>query len=36
MFPESKALLATAPNVSRAHATIAERESFKTTVPKLG
>ena len=36
MFPESKALLATAPNVSRAHAAIAERESFKTTIPKLG
>ena len=36
MFPESKALLATAPNVSRAHAAMAERESFKTTAPKLG
>jgi glutathione S-transferase len=36
MFPESKALLAAAPAVSRAHAAMAERESFKTTVPKLG
>ena len=36
MFPESKALLAKAPNVSRAHAAIAERESFKATMPKMG
>ena len=36
MFPESKALLAVVPNVSRAHAAMAERESFKTTMPKLG
>ena len=35
MFPESKALLAKVPNVSRAHAAIAERESFKATVPKF-
>jgi glutathione S-transferase len=33
MFPESKALLAKAPNVVRAHASIAERESFKATMP---
>ena len=33
MFPESKALLAKVPNVMRAHAWIAERESFKTTMP---
>ena len=36
MFPESKALLAKFPNVSRAHAAIAERESFKATAPKPG
>ena len=36
MFPESKALLAKVPNLSRAHATMAERESFKATMPKLG
>jgi glutathione S-transferase len=36
MFPEGKSLLAAAPNVTRAHATIAERESFKATMPKLG
>lgn len=30
-FPEGKALLAAAPNVSRAHATMAERASFKAT-----
>jgi glutathione S-transferase len=36
MFPESKALLAKSPNVSRAHATMSERESFKATMPKLG
>ncbi len=35
MFPESKALLAKLPNVTRAHAVIAERESFKATAPKL-
>ena len=35
MFPESKALLAKVPNVTRAHAAIAERESFKATAPKL-
>ena len=35
MFPESKALLAKVPNVSRAHAAIAERESFKSTMPKF-
>lgn len=35
MFPESKALLAKVPNVSRAHAEIAERESFKATMPKF-
>jgi glutathione S-transferase len=34
-FPESKALLAKMPNVTRAHAAIAERESFKATAPKL-
>ena len=32
-FPESKALLAGAPNVTRAHAWIAERPSFKATSP---
>jgi glutathione S-transferase len=36
MFPESKAMLAAAPNVSRAHAAMGERENFKTTVPTLG
>ncbi len=36
MFPESKALLAKAPNVIRAHATIAERASFKATMPTPG
>ena len=36
MFPESKALLEKVPNLSRAHAAIAERESFKATMPKLG
>jgi glutathione S-transferase len=36
MFPESKALLAKVPNVSRAHEAIAERESFKATMPALG
>jgi glutathione S-transferase len=36
MFPESKALLARVPNVTRAHASIAERESFKATVPASG
>lgn len=35
-FPEGKTLLAAAPNVVRAHAAIAERESFKATAPKLG
>jgi glutathione S-transferase len=35
MFPESKALLAKVPNVNRAHAAIAERESFKATTPKF-
>ena len=33
MFPESKALLGKTPNVTRAHAVIAQRESFKATVP---
>jgi glutathione S-transferase len=32
-FPESKALLAGVPNVSRAHAWITERPSFKATAP---
>jgi len=36
MFPESKAFLAKFSNVSRAHAGIAERESYKATMPKLG
>ena len=36
MFPESRALLAKMQNVSRAHAAIAERESFKATMPELG
>jgi glutathione S-transferase len=36
MFPESKALLAKFPNLGRAHAAMAERESFKATMPKLG
>ena len=36
MFPESKALLAKVPNVSRAYAAMTERESFKATMPKLG
>jgi glutathione S-transferase len=35
MFPESKALLAKVSNVSRAHAAISERESFKATMPKF-
>jgi glutathione S-transferase len=36
LFPESKALLAGTPNVTRAQAWIAERPSFKATVPPLG
>jgi glutathione S-transferase len=36
LFPESKALLEKVPNVMRAHAWIAERESFKSTMPPLG
>jgi glutathione S-transferase len=36
LFPEGKTLLAGAPNVARAHAAMAERESFKATAPKLG
>jgi glutathione S-transferase len=36
MFAESKALLEKVPNVTRAHAWIAARESFKTTMPPLG
>jgi glutathione S-transferase len=36
MFPEGKTLLAAAPNVARAHAWLAERPSFKATMPKLG
>jgi glutathione S-transferase len=36
MFPEGKTLLAGAPNVTRAHAWIAERPSFKATMPPLG
>jgi len=35
MFPEAKTLLAGAPNVTRAHAWIAERPSFKATMPPL-
>jgi glutathione S-transferase len=35
MFPESKALLDSVPNVTRAHKAIAERESFKATMPKF-
>jgi len=34
-FPESKALLDSVPNVTRAHKAIAERESFKATMPKF-
>jgi len=33
MFPESKAALANVPNVRRAHDWIAQRESFKATMP---
>ena len=33
MFPESKALLAKVTNVTRAHAVIAQRESFRATAP---
>ena len=36
MFPEGKAALAGAPNVARAHAWMAERPSFKATMPTLG
>ena len=36
MFPEGKTLLADAPNVTRAQAWIAERPSFKATMPTLG
>ncbi len=36
LFPEGKTLLAAAPNVVRAHAAMAERDSYKATVPKLG
>ena len=35
-LPESKASLAKFPNLQRAHAAIAERESFRTTAPKVG
>lgn len=35
-FPEGKTLLAAVPNVARAHAAMAERESYKATQPKLG
>ena len=35
MFPEGKTLLAGAPNVTRAHAWMAERPSFKATIPAL-
>jgi glutathione S-transferase len=35
MFPESKALLEKYPNVRRAHGWIAERESFRSTMPPL-
>ncbi len=35
LFPESKALLAASPNVTRAYAWMAERPSFKATVPAL-
>jgi glutathione S-transferase len=34
-FPEGKAMLAEAPNVSRAHAWIAARPSFRETTPEL-
>jgi hypothetical protein len=36
MFPESKMILEKFPNLQRAHGTIAERKSFKDTIPKLG
>jgi glutathione S-transferase len=36
MFPETKALLAQLPNVTRAHAWIAARPSFRTTMPPTG
>jgi len=36
MFPESKGLLGTFADLRRAHAAIAERESFKTTAPAPG
>ena len=36
MFPESKALLEKFPGLRRAHAAMAERESFKQTMPQLG
>jgi glutathione S-transferase len=35
MFPEGKSLLAGVPNVTRAHAWMAERPSFKATMPPL-
>jgi len=35
MFPESKAMLDQLPNLTRAHKAIAERESFKATMPTL-
>jgi len=35
-YPESQALLAGVPNVTRAHAWMAERPSFKATAPQLG
>ena len=35
MFPEGKTLLAGAPNVTRAYAWMAERPSFKATIPAL-
>ncbi|HEY2817298.1 MAG TPA: SRPBCC domain-containing protein [Casimicrobiaceae bacterium] len=36
LFPESKASLEKVPNLMRAHAWIAQRESFKATMPPVG
>jgi glutathione S-transferase len=35
-FPEGKALIANYPNLARGHATIAERASFRDTMPPMG
>lgn len=36
LFPEGKALIANYPNLARGHAPIAERASFRDTMPPMG